>query len=108
MGKQVLSIFVGFLCLAIGLFAFNIDTCHADEWRCTAAYSKAVVAAENAAIAAEAGNACGAADGIEAALNWIGTAESECSEDENKLKEVLVFKYKLIPLLAKYVGLCGH
>lgn len=107
---------VWYLILAIGLSSFvgdyfdysNCYVSYADEWSCTAAYGKAVIAAEDAARSVQAGDACGAANGIEVALNWLGTAEIECAGDTYKLKEVLKLKNQLIPLLAKYVSICGH
>lgn len=102
-----------YLILAVGLSIFvggyfDYSTCYADERSCTAAYGKAVIAAEDAARSAQAGDACGAANAIEIALNWLGTAEIECAGDTYKLKTVLELKNQLIPSLAMYVSICGH
>ncbi len=84
------------------------QNCHAENQACTQSYGNAVVAAEDAARSVQAGDPCGAANGIEIALNWLGTAEQKCAYDSHKLREVLKLRNQLIPLLADYVKLCGH
>ncbi len=86
-------------------FTFNS---HANEWSCTLAYGEAITSTEKAARFAQSNNYCGAADEIEEALNWLGTAEDECAAYPHQRNEVLKLKNQLIPLLTKYVGLCGY
>jgi len=91
--------------LQISVLSFS---CNANETNCVTAYGKAVTYSEVAAEAAKTNDACRAASGIEMALNWVGTAESECAYDASKLYAVKEFKKQLVPLLLKYVKLCGH
>jgi len=95
--------------LLLGLqISMSTLACHASEVNCVTAYEKSVSYAEVASEAATAKDACRAASGIEMALNWTGTAESECAYDSSKLYAVKEFKKQLTPLLIKYVKLCGH
>jgi len=80
----------------------------ADERSCLAAYSKATIAIENAGIAGKAGNACRAADGIEIALNWIGTCEEECRYSRERMNQIEKTKSSLMKVFPVYVQQCGR
>lgn len=97
-----------YLLMAGMQISLSTMVCHASEIKCVSAYKKSVTYASLASEAATARDACGAASGIEMALNWVGTAESECAYDSSKLYAVKELKNELIPLLSKYVKLCGH
>ena len=78
------------------------------ESRCLSAYQRMTNETENAASAARAGDACRAADGIERALNWLGTCESECSFDPARMRRIAQYKRQLSSTLITYVRACGH
>ena len=80
----------------------------ADEYGCLRSYEAMTVEIENAGSAAQAGDACRAADGIEMALNWLGTCERECSYDPSRMRKLSALKQQLSQLLVKYVKQCGH
>ena len=96
-----------FLFISIVLLSFDQNSM-AGESSCVTAYGRGVQSAERAGDSAQSGDNCGAADGIEQAINWLGTAEEECAYDRSKLREVLKLKKQLIPLLAVYVQKCGY
>ena len=80
----------------------------ADEYGCLKAYEAMTVEIENSGSSAQAGDACSAADGIEMALNWLGTCEQECSYDPSRMRKLSTLKKQLSQLLVKYVKQCGH
>ncbi len=75
---------------------------------CVSAYDKAVIAAKDADRSIQKGDMCGAANGLEIALNWLGTAENKCAGDSSKLKDVLALRDFLRPAFAKCIISCGH
>jgi hypothetical protein len=79
-----------------------------NESRCLSAYQRMTIETENAASAGRAGDACRAADGIERALNWLGTCESECSYDRIRMQKIAQYKGQLSSALVTYVRACGH
>jgi len=105
MPKKRLTIYLIIICISCG---FAPVCSQADESRCVASFGKGVVETEDAVPFVKANDACKAADHMEKALNWLGTAEVECAYDSNKLREVLKLKEQLIPQLARFVSKCGH
>jgi len=80
---------------------------------CVTTYGKAIVAIEDSVRSVQKGDACGAANGIEIALNRLGTAETKCAGDPDttkdiSTKDISTLRSQLILALAKYVKLCGH
>jgi hypothetical protein len=94
------------------MFAFfvilSFSNAQADERKCLIAYEKMTKEVENAASASSAGDACRAADGVEEALNWLGTCEIECSYSKSRMDKIYQYKRDLTNTLAKYVKKCGH
>lgn len=85
-----------------------ITVVYAGEQRCLAVYERMTIEMENGASSASAGDACRAADGIERALNWLGTCEIECAYSKSRMQKIRQTKRDLTSALAKYVKLCGH
>lgn len=103
MYKKVVIIF------AISLFSLSIPVqSFAGERSCLAANQRMTNDMESAASAASAGDACRAADGIEGALNWLGTCEIECAYSKSRMEKIRQTKRDLTSALARYVKLCGH
>jgi len=77
-----------------------------DLSKCYTLYENMVIAMENCASAARSGDYCRAADQIEIALNWGGSALPYCSEDrKEKIRNYMRDLAEVFPI---YISKCGH
>jgi hypothetical protein len=97
-----------FVCIVLLMLIAIPLNIQAGEKECLYAYEKMTIEVENAASAARAGDSCRAADGVEMALNWLGTCEVECSYSAERMRKLRAYKKDLTNSLIKYVKQCGH
>lgn len=96
------------LFILVLVFFMPIGSLFASDSNCLAAFRNATLAIERGASASQTGDACGAADAIEEAINWLITAENECSNNPSRLNEIRTLKSQMLSVFPKYIEACGH
>ncbi len=103
MMKELILIFVI-------LFTWFLSTSpvYSDDMTCLGSYAKMTMYMESAERSMKAGDACGTADGIEMALNWLITCEQQCAHDKRRMNNLRKLKKDLMSVFPKYIKACGH